>query len=108
MNGRTFVCVWFRDPSMPALRYMEENGLAAMSAGVTPEVKLRKRVTLMPLSIVNKVAHSGLEIQRRRHQKSKTGVSVAPQKGLMSPSNFFKNLKITICSLEYKFSLCNK
>ena len=28
----------------------------------------------------NKAAHSGLETQRRRHQKFKTGVSVAPQK----------------------------
>ena len=29
---------------------------------------------------VNKTAHSGIETQRRRHQKSKTGVSVTPQK----------------------------
>ena len=32
--------------------------------------------------------HPGFEIQGRRYQKSKTGVSVAPEKGLVS-SNFF-------------------
>ena len=37
---------------------------------------------MSPLS-VDKAVHSGFETQRRRHQKSKTGVSVAPQKGLM-------------------------
>ena len=40
---------------------------------------------------INKAAHSGFETQRRRHQKSKTGVSVAPQKGLLSSKNIFKN-----------------
>ena len=34
--------------------------------------------------------HPGFETQGRRHKKSKTGVSVAPQKGLMSSKNFFK------------------
>ena len=33
---------------------------------------------------VKNTAHSGFEIQSRRHQKSKTRVSVVPQKGLMS------------------------
>ena len=32
----------------------------------------------------------GFETQGRRHQKSKTGVSVAPQKGLISSKNFKK------------------
>ena len=40
----------------------------------------------------------GFKTQRRRHQKSKTGVSVAPRKGLMSSKNFcitkIKKLKI--------------
>ena len=40
-------------------------------------------VTCTPPPSVNKAAHSGFEIQRC-HQKSKTRVSVAPQKGLMS------------------------
>ena len=65
---------------MPACRYAEENGLTAMltakrSAGVAPEVNLREHVTCM-----NKAAHSGFETQRRHHLKSKTGVSVAPEK----------------------------
>ena len=42
----------------------------------------------MPLPSVNKAVHSGFETQLRYHKKSKTGVSVAPQKELMS-SNFF-------------------
>ena len=35
--------------------------------------------------------HPGFETQGRRHQKSKTGVSVAPQKGFMSSKFFLKN-----------------
>ena len=38
--------------------------------------------------------HSGFETQRRHHQKSKTGVSVAPQKGLMSYKNFKKKYAV--------------
>ena len=72
---------------MPAHRYVEENGSAAMlaakrSAGVTPEVNLGEHVTCMPLPSMKKAAHFGFETHRRRHQKSKTGVSVAPQKDL--------------------------
>ena len=52
----------------------------------------------MPLPSVNKAAHSGFETQRRHHQKSKTGVSVAPQKGHAS-AKYFKEKK------ERKFSL---
>ena len=37
----------------------------------------------------NNGIHPGFETQGRRHQKSKTGVSVTPQKGLVS----YKNLK---------------
>ena len=57
---------------------------AKRSAGVAPEVNL-----CMPPPSANQAAHSGFETQRRRHQKSKTGVSVAPQKGLVSAKNFF-------------------
>ena len=39
----------------------------------------------------SKVKLERVETQRRRHQKSETGVSGAPQKGLMSSK---KNLKI--------------
>ena len=79
---------------MPAHRYMEENGLAAMlvtkmSAGVPPEVNLWEHITCMSIPRVNKAANSGFETQRRCQQKSKTGVSVAPQKWLL-PSKFSK------------------
>ena len=82
---------------MPACRYIEENGLAAMlatkrSVGVTPEVNLRECETCMPPPSMNKVSHSGFETQtqRRHDQKSKTGVSVASQKGLMSSKKILK------------------
>ena len=82
---------------MPAHRYMEENGLAAILAakrlaGVAPEVSLRRCVTCMSPASMNKVAHSGFETQRRHHQKSKTGVLMVPQKGLMSSKIFLKKL----------------
>ena len=68
------------------------------SRSFTP-VNLSERVTRMLPSSVNKTAHSGFETQKRRHQKSKKGASVASQKGLMSSKNFKKsfilvNLKI--------------
>ena len=74
---------------MPALRYVAEKGSAAIlaskrSAGVIPEVNLSEHVTHAPPPSANNASHSGLETQRRRHQKSKTGVSVTPQKGLIS------------------------
>ena len=70
---------------MPACRYVEENGLAAMlaanrSAGVTPEVNLREYVTRMPPPSANNVVHSGFESLTRHHQKSKTEVLVAHKK----------------------------
>ena len=34
--------------------------------------------------------HAKLKTQGRRHQKSKTGISVAKQKGLMASKYFFK------------------
>ena len=61
------------------------------SAGVTPEVNLKERISCIPLPSTNKAAHSGFETQRRFHQKSRTGVSVAQQKGLMSSKIFFLN-----------------
>ena len=53
--------------------------------GVALELNLRECVTHMPLPSANKATHSGFETQRRYHQKSKTGVSVAPQKDLCPP-----------------------
>ena len=62
-------------PTSPEI-HMSGRGLAAILVIYTgesfaPEVNLREQS-------VNKVAHSGFETQRRRHQMSKTGVSVAP------------------------------
>ena len=59
---------------MPAHRYLEENGSAAMLAakrlaGVAPQMNLWERVTRMLLQIVNKAAHSGFETQRRYPHK---------------------------------------
>ena len=53
---------------------------AKRSAGVAPEINLRECVARTPPSSMNKAAHSGFETQRRRHQNSKTRVSVAIQK----------------------------
>ena len=79
------------------------------SVGVTPEVNIRKRVTCTPLPCANKAALSGFEIQGRCHQKSETGVSVAPQKGLMSSKNFVKRKILnsdTLFSLTQFIKMC--
>ena len=52
---------------------------ARRSAGVAPEVKFQEYVTHTPPPSANKATHYGFETRRRHHQKSKTGVSVAPQ-----------------------------
>ena len=82
----------FQATPIPAPRYVEENGSAAMltakRSGVAPQVSLRECVTCTPLPSANKAAHSHFETQKGCHQKSKTGVSVAPQKGLISSKKF--------------------
>ena len=72
---------------MPTHKYVEKNGSAIMLAtkrlaSVAPEVKFKEPVTCTSLASTNKAAHAGFETQRRCHQKSKTVVSVAPQKEL--------------------------
>ena len=54
--------------------------------GVAPEVNLRE---CMPLPSSISRAHSGFETQMRHHQKSKTGLSVAPQMD-MCPTKILK------------------
>ena len=54
---------------MPGCIYVEDISLVVLlatkrSAGVTPEVNLRKCVTHMSPPSVNKAANSGFEIQR--------------------------------------------
>ena len=71
----------FAAPPMPARRYIEKDGSAAMlvakkSAGVAPEVNLQEHVTHTTLPSMNKAAHSGFETQRSCHQKPKNrGIS---------------------------------
>ena len=77
---------------MPDYRYVEGYGPAAMLttkrlAGFAPEVNLRDDVICVAPPSVNKAAHSDVETQKRHHQKFKTGVSVAPQKGLPYPES---------------------
>ena len=59
----------FQAPWMPACRYVEENGSAAMPAtkmlaGVTIELNLGQYIACTPLSSANKAAHSGFEKER--------------------------------------------
>ena len=42
---------------------------------------------------MNKAAHSGFETQRRRHQKSKIGVPVAPKMDMCPPKTLKKKEK---------------
>ena len=74
-----------------------ENGSGNMlttkrSASVAPEMNIREHVMHMPLPSANKGVNSDSEIQSRHHRKSKTGLSIALQKGLMlSKKNCLKN-----------------
>ena len=47
----------------------------------------------------NKAAHSGFKTQRKHHQKSKTGVPVAPKKD-MCPPKTLKKKKKKFCSIS--------
>ena len=78
-------------------RYVDQKGSAAMlttiqSVCVTPEVNLRNSLHTGDKACKQGI-HPGFETQGRRYQKSKTGVSVAPQKGLMSFKIFFLKKK---------------
>ena len=93
IESRPLINLWFQVqhyPGMPAHRYMGENGSAAIlaakrSAGVAPEA-----------------AHSGFETQRRRHQKSKKGASVAQKKGTYIHQILFKKCYtcVSICESD--------
>ena len=74
----------FESGILPVLKHAcGEQGPATLLAvkrfaGVTPEMNLRECTSYTPLPSANKAVHSGFETQRRHHQKSKTGVSLAP------------------------------
>ena len=64
-------------------KYVDHKGLAAMlamkrSTGVAPEVNLWNPLHA-GIKTCKRGTHPGFETHRRYHQKSKTGVSVAPQ-----------------------------
>ena len=68
---------------------MDEKGSGAMltsiqSAGVAPEVNLRN-LWCAGKEACNRGTHPGFETQGRHHQKSGTGLSVAPTKGTYAP-----------------------
>ena len=75
------------------------------SRGVPPVVNLRECICML-LPSVNKAAYSGFETKRRCHQKSETGVSVAPKMD-MCPTKFFLKktfillLITTICQCDW-------
>ena len=73
--------------------------------GVAPEVNLRERISCTPLSSLNKVARSGSETQRRWHQKSKTGVSVASKMDLCPTKINKKRNKLATHSYDWSFFL---
>ena len=71
-----------------------KSSAAKRSAGVALGVNLSNRLHAGDESSETKAAHSGFETHRRRHQKSKTGESMAPYKGLMSSRKILKKKKI--------------
>ena len=86
---------------MPGHRYVEEISSATKRlAGVAPEVNIRECVTHTPLPSANKAAHSGFETQRRHHQNTKTGVSVAHKKDLYPPKTKKQKLSQEGLSVE--------
>ena len=63
------------------------------STGVEPEVNQRNRLHAAEEAGI----HPEFETQGRHHQKSKTGISVVPQKGhfITSSKFFFKNVHLS-------------
>ena len=77
--------------------------------GVALEGNLGECISHTPLPSANKATHSGFETQRRRHQKSKTGVSMTPQKGLMSSKNLKKMILMKVIrSIELNLRIKTK
>ena len=64
--------------------------------------QMRSESPATPPESINKV-HSSFDTQSRHQQKSKTGESIAPQKGLMSSKNFLTKI-ITDLHFYHKHS----
>ena len=81
--------------------YVDRKGSAAMltstqSAGVAPQVNLR----ITQVRKHTKGIHPGFETQGRCHQTSKTGLSKAPWKGLISSKTIFKKIRLVMQEVE--------
>ena len=76
---------------MLSCKYVEEMGSAAMLA-TKRSVDVAPQVAHRPPPSANKATYPGFETQWKHHQKSKTGVLVAPQKRHIDAKTFFKNL----------------
>ena len=93
------------NPSILPLLHMSHIGNVTgchaghQSAGVAPEMYLRNSLHASDKALKRGI-HPGFETQERRHQKSKTGVSVAPQKGLMSSKKFLKKIFSSIKNIN--------
>ena len=89
LNPVSFVakaCMWGKQPvTMLVVKRF---------AGVTLDVNYWEHTSHMPLSSVNKAAHSDFETEMRHHQKSTTGLSVVPQKNLCPSKNLRKKLLV--------------
>ena len=89
-------------------KYIEERPVTGCYAG-RQEVgrchirgESQRTTSCTPLPSANNADHSGFETLRKRHQKSKTGVSVAPEKGLTSTKNCLKK-ELYLCFTTHIF-----
>ena len=84
----------FKSSIIPLLKHACRAAMLAIytSKGVAPEVNLRECISCTPPQSLNKAAHSGFETQRRCHQKSETGVSVAPKMDMCPTKIFLKKV----------------
>ena len=82
-------------PEIPTL-HRKDMGLETPTHPLWTDRHLWKHYPNTPPPSSNKAPHSGFETQRRRHQKSKTGVSVAPPKFKKKQKN------ITLTQLRWR------
>ena len=79
----------FQAPQVLEYKYMDQNSSTAMlntkrSAGAEIEVEVNLRTLLHTvINHTSKAIHPGFETQGRHHQKSETGVLLAPHKELV-------------------------
>ena len=83
---------------IPVYKYVDEKGSAAMlaikrSSGVVPEMNLRNPLHAGDTAQQWEI-NPGFETEGICDQKSKTGVSVAPQKDFVSNNFFSKNVPV--------------